>query len=213
MIPELDPHDYNQDNEIPEELLLIVATSIKNFEKDRQQTLIAGATKNYLKGVKIAYKRAEKKFVADEVEDDVYAFLKEYETQIKEGYTVIQGEKVYWLKDRSLAERQFIFDTISNSIRGGEGVDVTAKKLNDYFAMSKRHAKLIARTETAYVQSHGAFNRYKKFGVKKYKWLLGKNPCSKCIPYGGKIYTEEELPGLPPLHGNCTCDIAPVMDE
>jgi SPP1 gp7 family putative phage head morphogenesis protein len=205
-IPELDPSDYNQDNEIPEELLLIVAASIKNFEKDRQQTLVVGATKNYLKGVKIAYKRAEKKFVADEVEDDVYSFLEEYQKQIKDGYTIIQGEKVHWLRDRSLAERQFIFDTISNSIRGGEGPIVTGKKLNEYFEMSKRHAELIARTETAYVQSKGRDDRYKKFGVERVKWLLGKNPCPRCASFGGRIFKWDDLPYSIPVHPRCFSD-------
>ena len=34
-----------------------------------------------------------RKFVSSEVKDDVYKFLKTYQAQINEGYTVIQGEK------------------------------------------------------------------------------------------------------------------------
>lgn len=186
--------------------------AIPKFEEARIETIIAGASKNYLKGTKTAYKRLNKKFVAEEVKDDVYYFLITYQKQLEQGYTVIQGEKVYWLKDRTLAERQKIFDIVSEGITKGKSPEVVKKQFQDYFGMQKRHAEAIARTETAYVQAQGRDQRYKKFGVEKVKWLLGSNPCPKCIPFGGKIFTWDDLPYQQPMHVNCTCDLAPVIE-
>lgn len=212
MIPEFDPDELDPDNNIPEELLTILLISIPSFEKSRIDNLVAGAAKDYLKGTATAYKRLGEKFVAEEVKDDVYSFLKTYQKQLNEGYTVIQNEKVYWLRDRTLKERQKIFDIISDGVTQGKSPDVVKKEFQDYFGMQKRQAERIARTETAYVQANGRDDRYKKFGVERVKWLLGPNPCPECLDYGNKIYTWDTLPKNQPVHALCTCDLAPVLD-
>jgi len=212
MIPDFNPNDYDPDSEIPDELLAALLIAIPTFENARMNTLISGASKNYLKGTKIAYERLGEKFVSSEVKDDVYKFLKTYQAQINEGYTVIQGEKVYWLRDRTLNERQKIFDIVKNGIIEGTNPNVTKKEFQNYFKMQKSQAEAIARTETAYVQARGRDDRYKQSGVKRVKWLLGKNPCPRCQNYGGHIFTWDSLPGETPLHPRCTCDLAPVLD-
>lgn len=212
MIPEFNPDDYEKSDDFPEELLSIILLAIPKYEKSRIDNLIAGASKNYIAGNKIAYERIGKKFVSSEIKDDVYAFLKEYKKQIEAGYTVIQGEKVYWLRDRTLVERQKIFDIVSEGITKGKSPDIVKKEFQDYFKMQKRQAERIARTETAYVQANGRDDRYKKAGVKKVKWLLGPKPCERCKPLGGQIFTWDELPYQQPAHVLCTCDLSPVLD-
>ncbi|MDD3915347.1 MAG: minor capsid protein [Bacteroidales bacterium] len=212
MIPEFIPEDYDPDNNVPEELIAVLLLAIPAFENARMETIIAGASQNYLKGTKIAYERLGENFVSSDVKDDVYSFLKTYKKQINEGYTIIQGEKVYWLRDRTLTERQKIFDIISEGITKGKAPDVVKSEFQNYFSMQGYQAERLARTETAYVQAQGRDDRYKQFGVKKVKWLLGTNPCPLCAQYGGKIYTWDDLPLQQPAHVNCTCDLSPVLD-
>lgn len=212
MIPELDAEDYDSENDIPEETTSILLAAIPAFETARLNLIVQEASKSYLKGVKTAYFRLGEKFISDDVKDDVYSFLKTYKKQINEGYTIIQGEKVYWLRDRTLAERQKIFDIIKTGILGGKNPNVIKDNFEKYFTMQKSQAEAIARTETAYVQERGIEERYKKFGVEKVKWLLGSNPCPECQRYGGKIYTWDELPYSLPRHVRCTCTLAPVIE-
>ncbi len=211
MIPELSADDYDPDNQIPEETLAILLAAIPAFERARLDLIVQGASKSYVTGTRIAYSRLGKKFVSEDVKDDVYSFLKTYKKQINEGYTVIQGEKVYWLRDRTLTERQKIFNIVKNGILEGKNPNVTKKEFQDYFKMQKSQAEAIARTETAYVQARGRDDRYKQFGVKKVKWLLGGNPCPKCAQYGGRVFTWDDLPLQQPAHVCCTCDLAPVL--
>jgi SPP1 gp7 family putative phage head morphogenesis protein len=186
--------------------------AIPSFEKSRIDTLVKGASKEYLTGAQTAYKRLGKKIIADDVKDGVTEFLKIYKKQLNDGYTIIQGEKVFWLRDRTLAERQKIFNIISEGITQGKTPATVKKEFQDYFSMQKRQAERIARTETAYVQANGRDDHYKKYGVEKVKWLLGPNPCPECLDYGNKIYTWDTLPKSQPVHVLCTCDLAPVLD-
>lgn len=212
MIPEFIPEDYDPDNNVPEELIAVLLLAIPAFENARMETIIAGASQNYLKGTKIAYERLGENFVSSDVKDDVYSFLKTYKKQINEGYTIIQGEKVYWLRDRTLTERQKIFDIISEGITKGKAPDVVKSEFQNYFSMQGYQAERLARTETAYVQEKGIYDRYTTFGVKKVKWLLGSNPCPVCAQFGGKVFDIDDLPYLIPVHPSCTCTIVPVLD-
>lgn len=212
MIPELDPNELDPNSNVSEELLAVLLLAIPTFEKSRIDNLVAGASKEYLRGAKTAYTRLGKQIVVDEVKDSVTSFLKTYQEQLNDGYTVIQGKKVYWLRDRTLAERQKIFDIISEGVTQGKTPATVRKEFQDYFGMQKMQAERIARTETAYVQANGRDDHYKQFGVEKVKWLLGPNPCPECLDYGNKIYTWDTLPKNQPVHVNCSCDLAPVLD-
>lgn len=213
MIPEIDPQELDPDSIIPEELLAVLLEAIQTFEENRIDVMVKGATKGYLKGEMIAHTRLDTPFKSSEVKDDIYSFLKTYKAQLDEGYTIIQGEKNYWLKKRTLEERQKIFDIISNGITEGKSPPKVAKEFEKYFGMAKRDAVTLARTETAYVQATGRDIRYKKFGVKKVKWLLGKNPCDVCRALGGKIFMLADPQIRQPKHVRCTCDLSPQPDD
>lgn len=212
MIPEIDPQELDPNSIIPEELLAVLLEAIPNFEDQRIEIITEGATKGYLKGEMIAHARLDIPFEKGAVKDDIYSFLKTYKKQLDNGYTIIQGEKNYWLRDRTIKERQKIFDIISKGVTEGKSPPKVAKEFQEYFGMAKRDAVTLARTETAYVQAQGRDIRYKKFGVEKVKWLLGKNPCDECKSYGGNIYTWDDLPVSQPAHPRCTCDLSPVLD-
>jgi len=212
MIPEIDPQELDPNSIIPEELLAVLLEAIPTFEDQRIEIITEGATKGYLKGEMIAHTRLDIPFKSSEVKDDIYSFLKTYKQQLDDGYTIIKGEKNYWLRDRTLKERQKIFDIISNGITEGKGPANVSKEFQEYFSMSKRDSVTLARTETAYVQATGRDIRYKKFGVEKVKWLLGKNPCDECLALGGKILMLDDPLARQPKHPRCTCDLSPVLD-
>lgn len=212
MIPKFKPEDYDSENIIDEKTLAILLLYIPKFEKARMEILIKNCIKSYLKGEQEAFNFLKMVFDSEDAKDAATVFLKTYKKQIEQGYTIIQGEKVYWLRDRVLNERQKIFDIISEGIKKGLPPDQVNKNFIDYFNIQKSQAESLARTETAYVQARGAENRFKKQNVGRVKWLLGPNPCEICLPLGGKIFTWETLPYQIPVHPRCTCTLAPVME-
>lgn len=213
MIPPLKKEEYDPESILPPEILAVLLSAIPSFEKDRIETLIEGATENYIKGEQDAYKLLDIAFDEDDVLDAAHAYLKTYKSQISDGYTYIQGEKVFWLRDRTINERQKIFDIIKEGIIKGKSPDVVKQDFVTHFGMQKSQAETLARTETAYVQARGAENRFKRQGVEKIKWLLGANPCSECKKYGGKVFTWDTLPFSIPRHPRCTCSLSPVMSQ
>jgi len=211
MIPEFNPEDYDSDSNIPKELLAALIVAIPAFEKARIKTIIAGASKNYIKGAKIAYERLGEKLVSSKVKDEAYKFLKTYQEQINEGYTVIQGEKVYWLRDRTLNERQKIFDIIHDGVTENKSKDVITQEFQEYFSMQKTRAELIASNETRYVQARARDAAYKNSGVEKLRWITASHPCSICEELDGRVFSWDDMPYQQPVHIHCLCDLEPVF--
>lgn len=211
MIPEFNPNDYDPDNNVTEELLAVLIVAIPTFENARMETIIAGASKNYLNGTKIAYERLGENFVSSEVKDDVYSFLKTYKKQINEGYTIIQGEKVYWLRDRTLNERQKIFDIIKEGVTENKHQGVIIQEFKNYFSMQESQAEVIASNETRYVKARARDLTYKKSGVEKLRWITASHPCSVCEELDGRVFTWDDMPYQQPVHIHCLCDLEPVF--
>ena len=211
MIPDLDPDDYNSDNEIPEETLLIISAAITKFEAVRIDSLLSGASKSYLKGSKGAYSKLKEPFVSDEVKKEAEKYLNEYKNCIMDGYTVIQGKKVYWLRDRTLKERQKIFDIVKEGISENKGKEILTRKLQDYFNLQKTQSELIAGNETQYVQARARDTVYLNFGVERLRWITAAHPCSVCEEFEGRVYTWDDLPYQQPVHIRCLCDLEPVF--
>lgn len=208
----LDTEDYDPDSEIPEETLLILSAAIPTYEQTRLDLLVQEASKSYLAGAQKAYGKLGEKFVADEVKKEAENYLKEYKAGLLDGHTVIQGKKVYWLRDRTLAERQKIFDIIKDGITKDIGSDQITQELQDYFKIQKSQAETIAINETAYVQARARDITYQKFGVEKVLWVVGSNPCHICEELAGRVFTWDDLPNTPPIHVRCGCDLEPVID-
>lgn len=211
-IPDPDLDELNPDNTIPEKEAAAIVAALMAFEDARKKTLVQGASRAYLRGETVAHKRLLTPLVPEEIKDDVYSFLKTYKGQLDDGYTVIQGEKTFWLKNRTMREREQIFDLISKGITEGKSPAVVRKEFQDFMLMQKSQAETIARTETAYVQARGRDNRYKAHGVERVKWLCGPAPCELCSPLEGRVFTWDELPYQQPTHPRCVCDLGPVLD-
>lgn len=108
-------------------------------------------------------------------------------------------------------------DVIGEASRLGWSVSERAAALMERGVTdSPMRAELIAVTESADAYERGAHLAYAASGqVKGTEWLLGPNPCSECLPLGGKIVPlgEEFAPGVKhaPFHPRCTCATSPVL--
>lgn len=92
------------------------------------------------------------------------------------------------------------------------------KMLQDRFKVSYKRADTLVRTEVAHIETAAAAQRYQDYGLTKYEFL-GRDEHDigcKCKELNGKkfLYSEME-PGknAPPMHPNCRCGIAPVIDD
>ena len=136
-----------------------------------------------------------------------------------EGASIIQGDKVPWLKDHTKKTRKDIFTTIRDGLKDGKPVsEIGGKKLGEgtiaydlkqIMATEDSGMVRIARTEVARVQSAGSMARYKANDIKKLKWLCGGDPCPICAQYCNRIFDINDIPEIP-VHPNCTCDMRPL---
>lgn len=212
MIPELDADEYDPENSIPDETILILLAAIPAFETVRLDLIVQEASKSYLKGTQKAYTKLGEKLVSEEVKLEAEKYLKEYKSCIMDGYTVIQGNKVYWLRDRTLKERQKIFDIVKGGVTENKSKDRLTLELQDYFNLQKTQAGLIAGNETQYVQARARDRTYQKLGVERLRWITAAHPCSVCEELDGHVFTWDDLPYQQPVHLHCLCDLEPVLD-
>ena len=76
-----------------------------------------------------------------------------------------------------------------------------------------KRARLIARTETIRSYNTAVSTKYKRSGIKKWRWLAAMNErtCPECASRDGRVY--EWGDEQPPLHPNCACSILAVVEE
>ncbi len=118
--------------------------------------------------------------------------------------------------------RSMLQRTIAGGIDAGLTVDEIAALIEDSGAFSAQRARLIAETEVAAANSHGALAGYQAardsgVSVKK-EWLLGGNPCDACQENAdaGAIDLDDEFPSsddAPPGHPGCQCALSPVVED
>lgn len=148
-------------------------------------------------------------------------YSKEYGSLLyREGASIIQGEKIPWLKDHTGQTRENVFKTIRDGLKEGKPVSkIGGKKLGkgtiayDLKQIMKTEDSgmvRIARTEVARIQSAGSMTRYKANNVKKIKILCAADPCEICAPYCNQIMDFSEVPEIP-IHPNCRCSYSPVI--
>ena len=195
---------------------------------DEYQRDIATATRNnaaraHISGDLIAHKQLGMEISFDLVQKEALEYSKDYgELLYREGASVIQGKKIPWLKDRTGQTRENIFKTIRDGLKEGKPVsEIGGKKLGkgtiaydlkQIMQTEDSSMVRIARTEVARIQSAGSMTRYIANGVKKFKWLCGGNPCPICAQYCNRIFNINDIPEIP-VHPNCTCDKAPIIER
>lgn len=116
--------------------------------------------------------------------------------------------------------RDFLRGDVTQAIEEGWSNQKLAAEIGKSYGFSKDRALTIARTETNYAASKGALEGYKASGVVQGKvWLTADDDLvsEECEANGdaGVIGLDEDFPSgddAPPVHPNCRCAVAPVVD-
>jgi SPP1 gp7 family putative phage head morphogenesis protein len=116
--------------------------------------------------------------------------------------------------------RDFMRADVETAIAEGWSNDRLATAFAESYGFSKDRAMTIARTETNFAASQGALEGYKASGVVEGKlWLTAEDDLvsEECEANAdaGVIGLDEDFPSgddAPPVHPNCRCAIAPVVD-
>lgn len=196
--------------ELPPEVEAAAITALDILAAERNQTLIKQAGKAHMAGDTYATKALRIDIAFDLVQQEALDFVKQYAKEVNAGYTTIKGEKVYWLKDRTKADRERIVNVLKTGIKDGQSIPEISKALQAELDVLKSQATRISRTEVARIQNQGALNRYKANKVQKVKWLVFE-PCEICNPYANNVYDINNLPDEIPVHPHCRCALAPIL--
>lgn len=101
---------------------------------------------------------------------------------------------------------------------------VTGKKptelknlLQERFNVSYSQADTLVRTETAHIQTQAAQKRYEDYGITEYEFLGREEhdigcACKKLDGKRFKLIEMREGVNAPPMHPNCRCAIAPIVE-
>jgi|Deesub1362B_J571_1020462.scaffolds.fasta_scaffold00781_2 SPP1 gp7 family putative phage head morphogenesis protein len=96
----------------------------------------------------------------------------------------------------------------------GESVRELTKRVQEVTGDAKWKAERIARTEATRVFNTAAMDRYKRAGVRYYKYLaaMDQRTCPRCARNYGKIFKiDDPNAPRPPCHPNCRCCLSPVV--
>lgn len=132
------------------------------------------------------------------------------------GYIVNdKGQFVFkdWFKQSSLANREKVADIINIGIKEGKGVRETKKELKQFFNERKNHAEMVARTETAKIQSIATTTRLKEQGIDKVQWITAEDERVRSSHAARhlKIYPVGDHPELG--EPNCRCTLVGYVEE
>lgn len=107
-----------------------------------------------------------------------------------------------------------IGNTIAEGLASGDSYEATGKAVREMIADSNR-ADMIADTEYARANTEASMSTYRELEVEKKQFMAEADACPECQENedAGDIPLDEEFPnGDVPVHPNCRCAIAPVID-
>ena len=193
------------------------------YQRTLTSILIKEAARAHIAGDLNAHKLLDIGISFDLVQKEALEYSKDYGKLLyREGASIIKGKKIPWLKEHGAHTREGVFKTIRDGLKEGKPVsEIAGKKLGkgtiayDLKQIMKAEDSSmvrIARTEVARIQSAGSMTRYKVNNVKKIKILCAADPCEICTPYCNQIMAFDEAPEIP-IHPNCRCSYAPVIER
>ena len=193
--------------------------AIDEAMKEYIRYLVASAFVAYADGELDAYESLGMRVDMKLVDQYASQYSEEYQKMLtEEGATIMNGQKVYWLKDMDVEMRRDIGLIIDQGISegkypgvrerrtGGYADDTIGKDLNKYFDQRRSQATTVARTEVKRIQNDGALDRFKDFGF-DLVWVHdgeGQNPCEICQAVNGEVWTLEYARSHELEHPNCT---------
>jgi SPP1 gp7 family putative phage head morphogenesis protein len=117
----------------------------------------------------------------------------------------------------SESTRDAIRGDVSRAIQEGQTTSELRKALMESTGFSRERADMIARTEVADMDIKSQQETWKDSELVKEKaWMISEAPCDDCLAnYNqGRIAFDEDFEnGDPPVHPNCTCDIAAILED
>ena len=132
---------------------------------------------------------------------------------------LIENPNAVW----SIAEgtRELIRSDVAQALQEGWSNSRLADALMDpdHAAFSEARANMVARTELAKMDMEANAASWKESGLVEQKiWLLAQNPCDICegnarqgpIPVNDAFESGDDAP---PVHPNCSCDVAAVVPD
>jgi SPP1 gp7 family putative phage head morphogenesis protein len=195
-----------------------IEAALSKFQSSVADALTEQNGQAFIFGEAMAQQRIGMKVDFNLVKKEALDYMKDYrKTLVKEGATVIKGEKVFWMADYSKNLRKGIADSLKEGIEQGYNVDKIARYMAEDLSLERDRAGVIARTEIARAQVAGSITSYKNANIEKVEWLLGADPCPECdlIATSGinntNVYYIEDAPEIP-VHPNCYCDLAPFVE-
>jgi len=132
---------------------------------------------------------------------------------------VVQARVEKFAESMVKTDKDRIINIITDGVRNGDGIPKISGSIREAFD-SQAQAIMVTRTETAFAQSSAQMDAWKQSGVVEGKEWVVNDPCPQCEPYDGEIVglnknfydSSEFADGDPPLHPNCECALAPVVD-
>lgn len=99
-------------------------------------------------------------------------------------------------------------------ITGAKTSDLKAI-IRERFNASFYRANTLVNTEMAHIETQASKQKYKDNGIKKYEFIGRSDGDCDCADLDGQIFNIDdgiEGENLPPIHPNCRCCIAPVVE-
>ena len=98
----------------------------------------------------------------------------------------------------------------------GKKTSELKRMLQERFKVSHSRADTLVRTEIARIETQASLQRYKDYGLEKYRVLVSPDSrtCDSCSQYDNKEYYLAEMRvgvNAPPFHPNCRDTIIPVV--
>jgi SPP1 gp7 family putative phage head morphogenesis protein len=203
-----------------------------HLDQRQRKILINSATQAHIAGDANAIRLAKLLFSKEMVQQEALEYMKGYrQLLVEKGGTMVVNinektklpERVFkpWLSESSKEQREKVSDIIRKGIEDGKPTGARefkvggypdgsiAKDLQDYFTERKSHAAMVARTETARIQSEASLTRYKKAGVRvEYRTARDSNVRPEHLALEG-VYDADKVP--PIGEPNCRCAHIPVV--
>jgi SPP1 gp7 family putative phage head morphogenesis protein len=176
------------------------------------------AGRAYMLGDLSAWKATGETPDAVQVRADAAAYAKSYYETLKEdGATIINGEKVPWLKDSTQSARDEISQIIEDGIKegkypgikenvgGGYPEGTVAHDLEPYFEGQKSKASMVARTEMGRIINDGKLDRWEERGYDEFEVFDNEGPhsCIPCQNAQGQVWSLEDCRNNAKGHPNC----------
>lgn len=181
-------------------------------------TLTANAVVSHIAGDLKTQKDLGIKTSFSLVKSDAAKYGREYKKLLVDrggGFIVDDGRFKFkaWFSQSTKESRAKVADIINTGISEGKGVRETEKELREYFNQRKRHAELVARTETAKVQSIATTTRLKEQGIEQVQWVTAEDERvrSSHAERHLKVYPVGNHPELG--EPNCRCTLVGFVEE